>query len=55
MNHGYTEASAWRGRVLVALDLQPTKDAKLSKSPIGGPAVPPPREYTAYLEYYLSF
>lgn len=55
MNYGFTEASAYRGRVLISLDCQPVKDGKLGKSPIGPPTAPPTREYVAFLEYFLVF
>ena len=53
MNSGFTEGTAWRGRVLVGLDTQPAKDAKLMKTAIAPSSTPPTTDYVAFLEYAL--
>ncbi len=51
MNSGFTEGTAFRGRLLLALDTQRATNGKLAKAAISPPSVvPPTQEYTAYLE-----
>jgi hypothetical protein len=52
MNSGFTEGSAYRGRILLSCDSNSTKDAKLGKQAISPPADPLNVEWTAYLDLY---